>query len=293
MKVVIYSDGGADPNPGVGGWAAILRAGGREKVLKGNEPWTTNNRMELRAAISALQALKRPSEVEFHTDSEYVRKGITEWIEQWKANDWQRKGEPVANADLWRELWSLVQLHDVQWHWVKGHSGDRFNERVDAIARQARLEISPEAGDLVDVPRLYLRGTCRGNPGPGGWGVILEEGEETTQLSGSEHNTTNNRMELTAAIEGLRQLLTGNSVAVFTTSDYVFQGATRWINGWRRRDWKKRDGKPISNKDLWQQLDTLMMEYDVRWVNAKGEKGRQKPGLLEAAALAASAVEFA
>ncbi|HFE66753.1 MAG TPA: ribonuclease HI, partial [Chloroflexi bacterium] len=109
MDVIIYTDGGADPNPGIGGWAAILRFGQHEKVLTGNEPHTTNNRMELQAAIGALRALKRPSTVQFYTDSEYLRKGITEWIEGWAANNWQKKGKPIPNADLWQKLWPLVK----------------------------------------------------------------------------------------------------------------------------------------------------------------------------------------
>ena len=134
--VVIYSDGGSDPNPGIGGWAAVLRSGYREKVLTGNDPATTNNRMELTAAIHALEALKIQSVVDFHTDSEYVRKGITEWIEGWAERGWKTKsGKPVSNADLWQRLWPLVQRHTIEWHWVKGHSGDPH-----AVGRRIALE---------------------------------------------------------------------------------------------------------------------------------------------------------
>jgi ribonuclease HI len=123
--------------------------------------------------------------------------------------------------------------------------------------------------------------------------VILEEGEETEQLSGWEERTTNNRMELTAAIEGLRLLPPGSVVQVFTLSDYLFQGATKWIHGWRGREWKKKDGQPVSNEDLWRALDGLMEQYQIRWVNAKGENYRGEPGLVEAAALAADAANDA
>ena len=293
MKVIIYTDGGADPNPGVGGWAAILQAGGREKVLTGNAPQTTNNRMELQAAIAALQALTRPSDVELHTDSEYLKKGITEWIETWVTNGWKRKDKPIPNADLWGTLWTLVKVHEVEWHWVRGHSGNRSNERVDALARQARLEIAPGREDLHDAPRLFVRSSCQGNPGPGGWGVVLEWGEDTEQVSGSDPQTTNNRMELTAVIEGLHLLPPGSMAQVFTTSDYVFQGATRWIHGWRRREWKKRDGKPVSNQTLWRELDRLMGEIHVHWVNAKGSGYEKEQGLIEASLLAVSSVKTA
>ncbi len=272
-KVIIYSDGGSDPNPGIGGWAAILQYGAHEKVLSGNDPSATNNRMELMAAIAALEALKRPSSINFHTDSEYLRKGITEWIEGWAEKGWKTKGgKPISNVDLWQRLSSLVKQHDIEWHWVKGHSGNPMNERVDALARQARLEITPSEKISEDIPRLYVRSSCKGNPGPGGWGVVLESGDESEQNSGSETNTTNNRMELRAAIEGLLMLPRGSDVQIFTTSDYVFQGATKWIHGWRRRDWSKRDGKPIANADLWQALDKLQEGYAVRWINAKGQE---------------------
>lgn len=289
MKVVIYSDGGSDPNPGIGGWAAVLQYGDHEKVLTGNDPDATNNRMELQAAISALQALKRPSVVEFHTDSQYLRQGITEWIDKWAANNWQMKGgKAVSNIDLWQQLWPLVKNHTIDWHWVKGHAGDAMNERVDQLARQARLEITPAAQVDENAPKLYVRASCKGNPGPGGWGVVLEQGGFTEQASGSEPNTTNNRMEIQAALEGLLLLPAHSQVQLFTTSDYLFQGVTQWIQGWRRRSWVKRDDKPVANADLWQALDQLMSQYAIRWINAKGQN---LPGLEEAAKLAVNAVQ--
>lgn len=292
MKVVIYTDGGADPNPGVGGWAAILQADGQEKVLTGHDPWTTNNRMELQAAMAALQALRRPSEVEFYTDSEYLRQGITGWIEKWAARGWVHKdGRPVANADLWQQLWPLTKQHTIYWHWVRGHTGDSLNERVDQLARQARLEITPATKVAAGTPRLYVRSSCRGNPGPGGWGAVLEQDGETVQTSGSDPRTTNNRMELTAVIEGLRLLPPGSAVQVFTTSDYIYQGATRWIHGWRQREWKKPDGQPVSNQDLWRTLDQLMGLYAIGWVNAKGEAGQETLAFQEAAMLASTAAD--
>lgn len=271
--IVIYSDGGSDPNPGIGGWAAVLQSGRHEKVLTGNDPATTNNRMELTAAINALEALKKPSVVEFHTDSEYVRKGITEWIEGWAERDWKTKsGKPVSNADLWQRLWPLVQRHIINWHWVKGHSGNLLNERVDTLAREARMQITAPDQLPDDVQRLFLRGSCKGNPGPGGWGAVLAWDGESEQNSGSEALTTNNRMELQAAISGLLLVQPGSSVQIFTTSDYLYQGVTRWIHGWRQRNWQKRDGQPVANADLWQALDRQTEEYAIQWVNAKGQE---------------------
>ena len=137
--VVIYTDGACKGNPGPGGWGALLQASGTEKELFGGETLTTNNRMELMAVIQALTALKRPCEVNLYLDSEYVRKGITEWIHGWKAKGWRTASkQPVKNVELWQQLDVLVHQagHRISWHWVKGHAGDIGNERADALANQ-------------------------------------------------------------------------------------------------------------------------------------------------------------
>lgn len=134
-KVVIHSDGGCHGNPGPGGWAAILEYGQHQRELSGGVPATTNNRMELQAAIEALSALKEPCEVEFYTDSEYVKNGVSGWLSNWKRNGWRAKSKkPVKNADLWRVLDSHVSKHQVKWHWLKGHAGHVGNERCDQLA---------------------------------------------------------------------------------------------------------------------------------------------------------------
>lgn len=135
--VTIFSDGACDPNPGPGGWAALLRSGDQEKELAGSETQTTNNRMELTAAVEALQALKRPCQVDFYTDSEYLQRGITEWLPGWRRRNWRRKGGALANVDLWQALDAAMQPHQIRWHWVRGHAGNRDNERVDQLARRA------------------------------------------------------------------------------------------------------------------------------------------------------------
>jgi ribonuclease HI len=135
--VTIYTDGACEPNPGPGGWAALLRFGDQEKVLTGSSLHTTNNRMELTAAVEALKALKRPCSVDIFTDSEYLRRGTTEWLPGWRARSWRRKGGALANIDLWQELDAAVRQHKIEWHWVRGHAGDRDNQRVDRLARQA------------------------------------------------------------------------------------------------------------------------------------------------------------
>ena len=136
--VEIFTDGACSGNPGPGGWGAILRFGTVEKELNGSEEQTTNNRMELMAAIRAIEAVKRPCEIHLHTDSEYLRQGITTWIHSWKKRGWKTADKkPVKNVDLWQRLEAAIETHHVKWHWVKGHSGHAENERADELARLA------------------------------------------------------------------------------------------------------------------------------------------------------------
>lgn len=135
--VEIFSDGACEPNPGPGGWAALLRSAGQEKEISGGERETTNNRMELTAALQALRSLKRPCQVEFYTDSEYLKRGITEWLPGWRSRNWKRKGGALANVDLWQALDQAMRPHRIHWHWVRGHAGHKENERVDRLARAA------------------------------------------------------------------------------------------------------------------------------------------------------------
>jgi ribonuclease HI len=136
-RVVAYTDGACSGNPGPGGWGVILISGKHRKELNGGEAATTNNRMELMGAISALEALKVPSHVDLHTDSEYVQKGISAWIHGWKRNGWRTSAKkPVANAELWQRLDAAQQRHEVVWHWLRGHAGHAENERADELARE-------------------------------------------------------------------------------------------------------------------------------------------------------------
>jgi ribonuclease HI len=136
-RVAIWTDGACSGNPGPGGWGAVLTFDGTEKDLCGGEQLTTNNRMELTAAIMALEALKRPCEIDLHTDSQYVRGGITGWMAGWKRNGWKTSDKkPVKNVELWQKLEEAAARHQVKWHWVRGHAGDPMNERADELARK-------------------------------------------------------------------------------------------------------------------------------------------------------------
>jgi len=147
MKAVeIYTDGACRGNPGPGGWGVLLRCDGAEKSLHGGEALTTNNRMELMAAIQGLEALTEPCEIDLTTDSQYVRKGITEWMASWKRRGWKTASrQPVKNRDLWERLDTVVEQHQIRWHWVRGHTGHRENEHVDALAHQGIDELMMES----------------------------------------------------------------------------------------------------------------------------------------------------
>lgn len=146
-RVVLYTDGACKGNPGPGGWGVVLKYGEREKHLWGGEANTTNNRMELKAAIEGLAALTRQCSVDLYTDSQYVRNGIRQWMDNWKRNGWKTAArKPVKNAELWQRLDELVQQHRIQWHWVRGHSGNDGNEQADALANRGAAEVMERRG---------------------------------------------------------------------------------------------------------------------------------------------------
>jgi ribonuclease HI len=140
-EYVVYTDGGCDPNPGPGGWAALIIHGKTRRELSGAEAHSTNNRMELTAAIQALKAIDEPAVVTIYTDSQYLQKGISEWMPKWLAKNWRGTSGPVANQELWKELLAVSGRHMVTWHWLRGHSGHAENERVDYLCRAARREL--------------------------------------------------------------------------------------------------------------------------------------------------------
>lgn len=273
----VYTDGGADPNPGPGGWGAVIldADGVPVRELSGGENPSTNNRMELTAALKALEALPQGAPVALHTDSIYLKKGITQWLPGWIARGWRRKTGKLQNEDLWRRLAEVVEGRELSWHWVKGHSGHEHNERADALATEAIRGSKGGGGRgaaaAVDVDaEVYLR-VSSGRSG-GGWAAVVRddpdgEGELRT---GSVRGASANELDVLAAAEVLEGLPEGVTVALYTGSDYLRNGAMEWIEGWRKRGWTTKAGTPVKNREAWERLAAALDRRTVLWPSIKG-----------------------
>ena len=285
-EVTIYTDGGADPNPGTGGWAAILidPATGKAKEISGGEPRATNNRMELTAAIRALEALKRPCRIHLFTDSLYLRKGITEWLPGWISRGWRRKAGELQNEDLWRRLAELIERHEIRWEWVRGHAGDKWNERADELATQEIRKRRSGKATAAPAAEIFLRVSCSGSKGA--WAALVRHRGAEVVLSSSLSSATANQLDLLGAVTALEGLPPGTSVAIYTGSDYLRNGATRWLAAWKRRGWKTQEGQPVQNRELWERLDKAMAARRVIWPEIKG---REVPELKELGRMAKEA----
>ncbi len=300
----VYTDGGCDPNPGPGGWGVIIRWSDREWTLSGNDLDTTNNRMELyaaAAALSLLESLLGRCRVNVHTDSRYLRLGITEWIEAWVRRGWRtREDQPVKNQDLWRLLHRLTQAHDVTWHWIRGHAGHPLNEQADQLATGARRALihlrrsyrGTSARQFADDGRLIVeicvKVSCRGAEGRGGWGAVLRAGEHVKTLSGGESGTTANAMLIRGAAEALRALTQPCRVIFYSDAKYLAKGASSWVKKWKARDWRTRAGRPVANRAEWEALMEASRPHDVAWLLAQGDD--LPADLTQAAELAVQAV---
>ena len=270
---VIYTDGACDPNPGPGGWAAVLTAGPHEKELKGGEAHTTNNRMELQAVIAALEALKQPCRIELNTDSKYVQQGVTSYLARWKTQGWKTSDKrDVVNRDLWEALDRALQRHQITWHWVKGHAGDPLNERVDrlAVSMIPRLRLPLDDPDAL---HLFTGVSCLGTSGPGAWVAVLRPGapaaaplaDDERVWSGRETQTSANRLHLLAIAGGLAAAPVGAAVHVYTPSDYAAQGAAQWVKAWAAQGWRTKDGQPVKHKEIWQAIQAAAQARRVYW----------------------------
>lgn len=273
-ELVIYTDGACSPNPGPGGWGAvILHNGDVVSELSGFVDESTNNRMELTAAVSALKSVKQSARIRLYTDSAYVKNGITDWINTWQKNNWRTAAKTeVKNSDLWQELLVQIERHYVDWHWVKGHGTNPWNIRADELAVAARKQKQAtvnkavqKAADSADVIHLFTGVTCKHTSGVGSWTVILNWRDHVKILGEKVTDYTANQLYLKAVINGLNSLRKDLPVNVYTHSGYLYDGATTWLEGWRRRNWMTRDGKEVSNRSLWQELDTLISRYRVEF----------------------------
>lgn len=269
--LVIYTDGACSPNPGPGGWGAVIIANGQIRTeLSGFEEDSTNNRMELTAAVSVLESLDKPATIVLYTDSIYLKNGITEWIVKWQANNWRTADrKEVKNSDLWHRLLRETGRHQVDWRWVKGHGHDRFNIRADELAVQARKTrkahtTTPGEKRLsANHIHLFTGVTCRHAAGVGGWSVILNWRTHVRTIGAGVTGLTANQLYLEAVINGLRTLKKELPVEVHTHSGYLYDGATSWLTGWKQRNWRTREGEEVSNKSRWEELDQLMTRFQV------------------------------
>ena len=274
IDVTLYTDGACDPNPGPGGWAALLLFGDRQKALIGSDPNTTNNRMELQAVIAGLEALTRPCRVRLYTDSEYVHKGVTEYLARWKAKGWRTSAKaPVANRELWEALDATLQRHVIEWHWVKGHAGDPHNEEVDRLATGMIARRALPTADTT-ATHIFAGASCLGATGPGGWAAVVRAGQAARELSGRETQASANRLHLLAVVRGLEALAAGAAAHVYTPSDYVAQGAEHWVKQWARNGWQTKQGQPVKHADLWLAILQAQQQHSIQWHCLKGEAAR-------------------
>ncbi|MEE2778209.1 MAG: ribonuclease HI [Acidobacteriota bacterium] len=278
----MYTDGGADPNPGYGGWGVVLLhpESGRSRELSGGAPDTTNNRMELTAAIEGLGALKAGCDVDLYTDSTYLKRGVEDWMPGWKTKAWKRRdGSSVKNADLWRTLDAATRRHTIRWHWVKGHAGDKHNERADVLATEEIRRQRDRAAEAAPCRpardhEVVLKLTC--NKVRGAWiALVRSAGGEEDMLSGNARGVTTNQLELQATLEILEQLPSERSLSVVGGSDYLRQGASQWLAGWKRSGWRTRDGNPVKNAELWRSLDACLRGRKVDF-RAPGVEEREE-----------------
>ncbi len=278
--VKIYTDGSCSPNPGPGGWGAVLlfAEGKRIVELSGQEDESTNNRMELMAALKALQSMDDSSEVEVFTDSRYLQQGVTAWLDSWRKNGWlTRDGQPVKNRDLWDSLSIELERLTIRWKWVKGHSENTWNNRADELAVSVRTAGRKENYHIKDPfgVQIYLGVTWKHSSGSGAWAAILCYREHVKIIGGdadSTNNTTANKLYLIAAIESIQILKRRLPVQIYTKSGYFRDGMENWLSGWQKRGWRTKEDREISNKTQWQELALLQERFSPAVMLVSGEE---------------------
>lgn len=241
---------------------------GREPVeLTGNAADATNNRMELQAALEALAYLPNACRVSLYTDSLYLRDGISRWLPKWEQRNWKTTAQTdVKNQELWKQLGEQIRRHAITWHWTRGHSGDALNERADMLAKSV-IEKVMEPLPLEDSQAIHIftAVSYSTKTRKGSWAAMLRYREHSRELSGSEPDTSGNRLHIRAAIEGLKTVRKAIPIHVYTVSDYLKDGASRWVHNWRRNHWLTTEGNPVRHHDLWKELANLSGRYSISW----------------------------
>ena len=307
----VYTDGGCRPNPGPGGWGAVLQTPEGTRELSGSEAQSTNNRMELTAAVRALEALPPGSDVEIVTDSTYVKQGITKWLSLWVRNGWLTgTKEPVKNRDLWIELDGAARRHrQVTWSWARGHAGDAGNERAHALAAAAIPGGAGAAarrgagGPVSSAATAPVEATSRGQEGPvevflgvawsgksgqGAWGAVLRHRGLEKEIAGRLALPSSNAAHIASAAFALEAIKRPLPVRVVTASDYLRDGATLWLPAWRERGWRTREGQPVASREGWERLARQLARLPVEWEIA--DKDEPPPEIERARKLARAAL---
>jgi ribonuclease HI len=258
-RVRIYTDGSCRPNPGPGGWGVVIIDGNEQvATFSGSEEETTNNRMELTAALRGLQQLDKPHEVELFTDSRYVKDGISQWMKNWLARGWTTiTGEEVRNRDLWQQLAAEITRHTIAWSWVKGHSTERWNILADELAGGDRQKTLLPLGDEGSI-HIFLAITWRQKIGAGAWAGVMRYRHHLRVVGNVRREGSGNSLHIVSAVESLTELKRPLPVHIYTTSGYLQEGANNWLNQWRGRDWQTREGLEVSNRAEWQTLAGLL-----------------------------------
>jgi ribonuclease HI len=242
--------------------------------------------MEMQAALQALKSLSDAHKVKLYTDSQYLRKGITQWLPTWKQRNWQTAtNTEVKNQDLWQALDSQLSEHQISWQWTKGHAGNKWNERADELAAAA-IPTIPLPLDDENAIHIFTAASYLYKAKQGGWGVILRYRTHTKALSGSASHTSAHRMYLQAAVEGLQSIKRPLPIHLYTTSDYLKDGATIWCRNWIKRNWQTSQGKAVSHRDLWQTIVELMQAYQVNWYVV--DRNKRPDEMMEAKKLASA-----
>jgi ribonuclease HI len=308
-RITVYTDGGCRPNPGPGGWGAVLVTPEGVRELAGSDPDSTNNRMELTAALRALEVLPPGSEVDLITDSTYLEQGITRWLAGWRRRGWMTAArEPVKNRDLWMALDAAARQHRVRWRWARGHAGEAGNERAHELAAAAIPRPAPGAfpaatatavtatpprephAEAAEPPgpgasddgavEAFLGVAWSATRGEGAWGIVLRHRGVEKELAGKLALPSANAAHIASAAFALEALKRPLLVRVVTASDYLRDGATQWLAGWQQRGWRTREGGPVASREWWQRLARQLARLPVQWQLADKE---QPPRELERA----------